>query len=853
MKKYKLRSLAVLLAFIFTLPIITKADDWGKADPGNFHAPQNISSGIQYNYPDGKYVQASIEYGGKILTFINYEGEYKKASGYDFGLWIYQYSFKNAGTPDYAVWENPVYYNYENLKAQDLQKSAKKHQMTFQPAPVVFNNDLYLFVLDKDSCVAYSIYNITTDRMTPLTKTKFTRRQAGYMSAVTLNGKLCLITSKAVGENQIPVIHWTEDLKNWTDTPVNFAISEKLEINSVLANSYISAIVKTSASVTNGVTKVTNRLMIGLIDQKYKAQISEYVFDNKNNLYHYSTNYVTENINCKSISLCQGSITQGGNTVQAFFQVYNMEDKSNKNGRRILRYEQTGENPGWYLAEKNMFPLSQWSDEGINLTSFKYAVNSGDTINQYMCLFYSNPSIRKNCCASRLTDHLMKDPNANEKSTILSDPANTLYIGYIEGPPPFYLNPKPPFIPNIYYSPEGPISEVTFESSSETGTEDNRESKYGISTSIKFGGIVNNSYSYAYETCTGKSTTLKSVISRATQLLASSDVKGSYLSIHPTVNRIRFLVCDVKNMPLYPTYYYYMGDPDWDVQTVEGLKNGLVPSNPESYDSDNTLLPIIRDYNSVVSGTTNISWNSGTGSNKVKLEASEKTKESNSTKNTFKIGAGIDIHKIFETEVEGESTVEIETTCETITTNAIEVVSRYNEAEQSGDLIKLSYKPYWILPTKGKKSWWFHEGQDTTQNTWCLTYRVSYGVYKGDITFPRGTNSSVTTSKQNDNQSSKDIGFALYQNTPNPFKPVTKIKYQIGNENSGGNTNAQGSQTRLTIYNTTGIAVAELVNEWKSPGSYEVDWDASKMPPGIYFYHLQSGNFKDIKKLILVK
>jgi uncharacterized delta-60 repeat protein len=85
--------------------------------------------------------------------------------------------------------------------------------------------------------------------------------------------------------------------------------------------------------------------------------------------------------------------------------------------------------------------------------------------------------------------------------------------------------------------------------------------------------------------------------------------------------------------------------------------------------------------------------------------------------------------------------------------------------------------------------------------------------------------------------------YLLSQNYPNPFNPTTKIKWQspIG-----------GWQT-LIVYDVLGNEVATLVNEYKNAGSYEVNFDASKLSSGIYFYHLQAGSFIETKKMLLLK
>jgi hypothetical protein len=97
--------------------------------------------------------------------------------------------------------------------------------------------------------------------------------------------------------------------------------------------------------------------------------------------------------------------------------------------------------------------------------------------------------------------------------------------------------------------------------------------------------------------------------------------------------------------------------------------------------------------------------------------------------------------------------------------------------------------------------------------------------------------------------------FALYQNYPNPFNPVTKIKFSlplpspaVGGINSGG-----VQEVRLVVYDVLGSVVATLVNGPLSPGEYEVEWDATSFPSGVYFYKLITNEFSDTKKMLLIK
>jgi photosystem II stability/assembly factor-like uncharacterized protein len=95
-------------------------------------------------------------------------------------------------------------------------------------------------------------------------------------------------------------------------------------------------------------------------------------------------------------------------------------------------------------------------------------------------------------------------------------------------------------------------------------------------------------------------------------------------------------------------------------------------------------------------------------------------------------------------------------------------------------------------------------------------------------------------------------GFALYQSYPNPFNPTTTIKFQIPSSKLGfGNWNL--GFVSLKVFDVLGREVATLVNEVKPPGEYSVAFDGSKLPSGVYYYQLRTGNFLATKKMILVR
>ena len=85
--------------------------------------------------------------------------------------------------------------------------------------------------------------------------------------------------------------------------------------------------------------------------------------------------------------------------------------------------------------------------------------------------------------------------------------------------------------------------------------------------------------------------------------------------------------------------------------------------------------------------------------------------------------------------------------------------------------------------------------------------------------------------------------YELSQNYPNPFNPVTKINFAI---------QKQGLVT-LKVYDMLGREVAALINEFKQAGYYSLDFNASGLSSGIYFYKLQVNDFTDIKKMVLIK
>ena len=119
----------------------------------------------------------------------------------------------------------------------------------------------------------------------------------------------------------------------------------------------------------------------------------------------------------------------------------------------------------------------------------------------------------------------------------------------------------------------------------------------------------------------------------------------------------------------------------------------------------------------------------------------------------------------------------------------------------------------------------------------------SWGLWRATIDrmlkyfFPVNPNNIIV----DNNTVPKD--FILYQNYPNPFNPGTKIRYSI----------PQSSKVEIKIFDILGNELEILVDENKSAGIYEIEFNASSLPSGTYFYQLKAGDFIETNKMILLK
>ncbi|MBM4157466.1 MAG: T9SS type A sorting domain-containing protein [Ignavibacteria bacterium] len=117
---------------------------------------------------------------------------------------------------------------------------------------------------------------------------------------------------------------------------------------------------------------------------------------------------------------------------------------------------------------------------------------------------------------------------------------------------------------------------------------------------------------------------------------------------------------------------------------------------------------------------------------------------------------------------------------------------------------------------------------------------VGVGTFE-KITFSQIDGGCLLTSIGNETEI--PLEYKLSQNYPNPFNPLTKISFSI----------PKSDFVKLAVYDILGKEVSVLVNERRNSGSYIIDFDASSLTSGVYFYKLTSGDFTDMKKMILLK
>lgn len=157
----------------------------------------------------------------------------------------------------------------------------------------------------------------------------------------------------------------------------------------------------------------------------------------------------------------------------------------------------------------------------------------------------------------------------------------------------------------------------------------------------------------------------------------------------------------------------------------------------------------------------------------------------------------------------------------------------------------------WFNETYNGRTFWGHTGSDIGVSTQ-MQYDPSTDIGVIVLSNAGADVTSIVTKLFEyaeehvtavNNEDKLITGYQLSQNYPNPFNPVTNIKYQL----------KVTSEVNLNVYNVLGKKVAELVDEVKAPGSYEVFFNAENLSSGVYYYRINAGNFNRSRKMLLIK
>ena len=154
------------------------------------------------------------------------------------------------------------------------------------------------------------------------------------------------------------------------------------------------------------------------------------------------------------------------------------------------------------------------------------------------------------------------------------------------------------------------------------------------------------------------------------------------------------------------------------------------------------------------------------------------------------------------------------------------------------------------LSSAGEDVWFENASGTLIDNTKFLVHTAAQscaripdgtGTWQVANTITRGTSNGGGTGVNDKNSVVND--FAVFQNYPNPFNPSTSISYML----------PVSGRVIVSVYDVIGKEVSALVNEYQAAGLHSVNFDASSLSSGVYYYSVKSGSYLGTKKLLLLK
>jgi hypothetical protein len=840
-----MKNIYIIIAYTILIPFNAFTQNaWNVTN--NLFSYNKLEKDLSYYY----FGTASVVFEGKIFYFATYAA--------DENLMVVR---EVSNVPDGTDFTPDEDEHYEILK--------NKLELYSKPAPVVFDGKLYLFFEYKTGFVAYVTYQGDQVWSDPVIYPESKNLHLDYGAAVQIGDNLCLAT---YSDKENLQMNWTTDPTNpdgWSSH--KFAMDNELSRDHYFyggISTYVNRGISLIAQTYREGTVVTQKLMLANINSLGHAQVAQFKFNSSGQLDLLRNDIIESELTFQSVALAQGSVENDpssiGNCTQLFVKNAKTDNKYYR--YRILRYQLKEGESAWTLAESNLVPqndpIKMWGDGLTDITAVNYDMldktQNNSSIQRYIALLYRGDN-DKNCpllCAWAKSDYLKY--SREHVKDFQNDMAHRQYIGFFEGPPPFFLNGGT--APSFDNGPNKISSlEFTHKVSAVVEKSNTYESTHKITAHVPH---LSSEISLIRSENTKYKTTVTSTFGHTEN--PGPESLGHYLFQAPKIIMTEYSVYDWKKGTnkdtLYPTFYFYMEEKLYFEEDT--LKNSLNSSDPQTFMNMNRKIDF-RGYESVLGSgveAPSVSW-SKQGEDCKSVEIEQDSSLSSTNKKSWKLSS--EFSKYFGSEM--EKSIEYETTTTTSTSNELTACTRLNDPVGPLELKRLNYDVYWIKYTEGQPNWWIKDSTYKEQETWCITYKVTSMTFNNDSLISDTTSWGAylphthETSLITDSISVKkieDINLQpgtspLKQNNPNPFIGSTKIKYTVGIENMPANST--DCLTRLVIYNLSGQQVATLVNENKAPGTYEVEWDASQFTPGVYFYSLQSGSFKDVKKLILMK
>ena len=165
--------------------------------------------------------------------------------------------------------------------------------------------------------------------------------------------------------------------------------------------------------------------------------------------------------------------------------------------------------------------------------------------------------------------------------------------------------------------------------------------------------------------------------------------------------------------------------------------------------------------------------------------------------------------------------LQVSTVANFSTTVIDQISSNTSQYQVPGGILSTGTQYYWRVRARNAGGW----------SPWVSAWNFTTLVFEGNISGINLYGNEIPTE------------FKIFQNFPNPFNPTTKIRFDIASQ----------TEVNLRIYDVVGKEIKTLVDQIMQPGRYEYLFNADNLPSGVYFYRIETGEFLEINKMIILK